>query len=135
MKFRLCYTELDYFGQMKSNTASFNTIRRIDIAEFLLEHSAPTIRGLMTPMCYVAGKCLSSELWPQEVEGKRASMQSLQQWALPGLGESKVYRRDSCPGKGCSHSAVRGLGHSPALHEGSMKHLSTARRWGRITEI
>jgi len=113
MKFQLCYTELDYFGQMKSNTASFNTIRRIDIAEFLLDHSASTIRGLMTPMCYVARKSLSSELWPQEVEGKYAAMQSLGHQALPGLEESKAYRRDSSPGKGCSHSAVCGLGHSP----------------------
>lgn len=47
MKFQLCYAQSDYFGQMKSNTASFNTIRRIDIAEFFSDRSALTIRGLM----------------------------------------------------------------------------------------
>ena len=71
MKFQLGYTQSDYFGQMKSNTASFNTIRRIDIAEFFSDHSVLTIRGLMSlPLwwhpCAVAGKCLSGEVWTRE---------------------------------------------------------------------
>lgn len=80
MKFQLCYTQSDYFGQMKSNTASFNTIRRIDIAEFFSDHSALVIRGLVLLTLWwhvcgrVAGKCLGGELWTWEVEGSRAGM-------------------------------------------------------------
>lgn len=45
MKFQLCYIQSDYFGQMKSNTASFNSIRRIDIAEFFSDRSALKIKA------------------------------------------------------------------------------------------
>lgn len=47
MKFQLCYTQSDYFGQMKSNTAACNTIRRTDTAEFFSDGSALMITGLV----------------------------------------------------------------------------------------
>lgn len=112
MKFQPCCTQSDYFGQMKSNTASFNAIRRIDIAEFSSDWSAPTIRSMFqfTLWWHPCAVSLGNVSVVSQRRGKwRADLLQCAAQAKvqgtkhsQGFGESKgsAYRSNSGPGNG-----------------------------------